>query len=311
MEEDDLFGVRNPETEEIGFVSVMGSLGEHHAIAVYPGAEGLDGFWRLHTGEALDYPEEVLEVPQLQASFEDRGSLTKKDRDVIKVLGLKFRGRQAWPMYRSYRPGYFPWHLEMEEVRFLTWALEQLVEIAPRFRENPEMLGEGDRYLIREAQGSGGRLEWSQRVMTVAPVEPEPIPIPMDGEALERLRGIRRGVRSVEIDLFMFPAQFGKRGERPSCAYMLLVVEGESGMVLGSELLSPEPTLETVYGKVPLTVVYMLVNVGLFPEEVRVRSDLLFQLLGLLMEPLDFEVRWVPALPMLDQAKEFLVQRFV
>jgi hypothetical protein len=133
----------------------------------------------------------------------------------------------------------------------------------------------------------------------------------MDEEALERLMGARRGVRSVEIDFFMVPAQIGKRGERPSCAYMLLLVEGESGMVLGSELLSPKPTLETVYGMVPLTVVYLLANVGLVPGEVRVRSDLLLQLLELLSEPLDFEVRWMPELPMLDQAKAFLVQRFV
>ena len=29
MTEGDLFGVQNPETKEIGFVSVMGELGEH------------------------------------------------------------------------------------------------------------------------------------------------------------------------------------------------------------------------------------------------------------------------------------------
>jgi hypothetical protein len=34
MEEDDLFGVQNPETGEVGFVSVMGQLAEHTALAV-------------------------------------------------------------------------------------------------------------------------------------------------------------------------------------------------------------------------------------------------------------------------------------
>ena len=46
----------------------------------------------------------VLEIPQLQASFEDRGHLQKEDRDVIKKLGLKFRGANSWPMFRNYAP---------------------------------------------------------------------------------------------------------------------------------------------------------------------------------------------------------------
>jgi len=37
--------------------------------------------------------------------FEDRDGLDKQDREVIKKLGLKFRGAHAWPMFCSYRPG--------------------------------------------------------------------------------------------------------------------------------------------------------------------------------------------------------------
>jgi hypothetical protein len=36
MTETDIFGVQGPETDEIGFVSIMGMLGEHLAVAVYP-----------------------------------------------------------------------------------------------------------------------------------------------------------------------------------------------------------------------------------------------------------------------------------
>src|SRR5213593_4272275 len=45
MNETDLFGVKDPDTGELGFVSVMGALGEYTAIAVYRGAEGLYA-WR-------------------------------------------------------------------------------------------------------------------------------------------------------------------------------------------------------------------------------------------------------------------------
>src|SRR5438128_101559 len=112
MMEADLFGVQNPETDEIGFISVMGMAGEHYAIAIYLGSHGLYGFWALQNAGSSAPPEKVLEIPQLQASFEERNVLDKKDLETIKRLGLKFRGRQTWPMFRSYRPGFFPWHLE-------------------------------------------------------------------------------------------------------------------------------------------------------------------------------------------------------
>jgi len=40
LEEHDLFAVQNPDTNEIGFVSIMGAIGEHYAISVYLGEKG-------------------------------------------------------------------------------------------------------------------------------------------------------------------------------------------------------------------------------------------------------------------------------
>ena len=106
MTETDVFGVENPESNEIGFVSVMGMLGQHLALALYPDTRALYRFWDVHHMGGSAPPESVLEIPQLQASFENRDQLSREDRHVMRELGLTFRGRQAWPMFRSYRPGY-------------------------------------------------------------------------------------------------------------------------------------------------------------------------------------------------------------
>jgi hypothetical protein len=45
MTETDVFGVRSPETGELGFVSVMGLLGEHYAVSLYLGSEASTVFW--------------------------------------------------------------------------------------------------------------------------------------------------------------------------------------------------------------------------------------------------------------------------
>ncbi len=144
MTEADNFGVQDSDTGELYFVSVMGMLGEHFAIALYPGAGAFYKFLELEEAGASAAPEAVLEIPQLQASFEDRNLLHQRYRDIIKALGFKFRGRNAWPMFRSYRPGFMPWFLEREEARMLAVGLEQLLEVAPRFRENPGLLDPSD-----------------------------------------------------------------------------------------------------------------------------------------------------------------------
>lgn len=216
MTETDVFGVQNPETDELGFVSVMGLLGEHFAISLYLGAEGLYAFWDFEDMGPLGSPEGLLEIPQIQASFEDRTELDAKDRRVIKDLGLKFRGRKAWPMFRSYRPGFFPWFQEPEEVRFLAIALHQLLDVAPRFQEDQLLLElEDEDYLVRVPCQEGDTLVWEDQIIEVPPPEPSAIPIEMDLQVLEEIEHLPRTDHRFEMDLFMFPAPIGEKGVRP------------------------------------------------------------------------------------------------
>src|SRR3954451_9724117 len=202
MTETDVFAVQNPETDELGFVSVMGMLGEHYAMSLYLGPEGIYGFWYFEDMGPLAPPEGLLEIPQLQASFENRDGLDKKDREIIKEVGLKFRGRHAWSMFRSYRPGFAPWFVETKEARFLTHALNQLVDVAPRFKDDPSLLEPpGDEsYLVRVPRQEDGTLVWEDRLMDVPPPEPSPIPIEMDPQVLQDLEQLPRSRNRLEMD---------------------------------------------------------------------------------------------------------------
>lgn len=310
MTEADVFGVQNPETDELGFVSVMGMLGEYYAVGLYLGPEGLYEFLYFEEMGPLASPEGLLEIPQLQASLEDRGELGNEDRKVIKELGLKFRGRKAWPMFRSYRPGFAPWFLEAEEVRFLAHALDQLTDVAPRFREDPSLLEPpGDEsYLVRVPRREGTALVWEDRVMEVPPPELSPIQVEVDVSALEELERLPKSGSWLEMDLFMFPAPVREGEARPYFPYMLLTVDTESGMILGNELLKPEPSLEAMWGSVPASAADGLIAVGMVPEKVTVGSELLFELLQPLAESAGFEIEQSQVLPTLHPVKEYLFQ---
>lgn len=98
MRDSDLFGVHDPVSGETGYCCVMGAAGEHYALGVYLGGEGLAGILRILSGEFYPHHEETLFVQKcLMASFEDRTYLTS------------------------------------EEARFLTLALQQTIEVSKRF----------------------------------------------------------------------------------------------------------------------------------------------------------------------------------
>src|SRR5215475_12826993 len=262
MLEDEVFGVRNPERDEIGFVSVMGAAGEHFAVALYQGAGALYEFFTLseaHMSGRADRigAELVLEILQLQASFEDRGHLQKEDRDIIKKLGLKFRGAHSWPMFRNYAPGMFPWFLTSSEARFLTTALEQLLDIAPRLRDDEEILsGEGDDdFLVRVPRVEKGRLVWEDKIMRVPePEEKEATPAPIDQQLLESLKQLPEVTNVIEIEATMLPLPAREKKDRPFFPYLLMLVDANSGVILGSDMLHPLPSLDAMRAELPIKV---------------------------------------------------------
>ena len=62
MEEIDVFGVDMPQGGGTIFVSVMGAIDTHYAVAVYPDAVALTALWALHEEKDV-VPEHLLEIP--------------------------------------------------------------------------------------------------------------------------------------------------------------------------------------------------------------------------------------------------------
>jgi len=305
MDEGDIFGFQMPASGELGFVSVMGTLGEHYAIAVYQGIRGLGGFWQMQELGAKLTPEFALQVPQLQASFEDRDMITTKDREIMKKLGLKFRGRNAWPQFRAYRPGCFPWYLEGAEAEMLICGLEQTLDVAPRFEVDPDVLFPSDSdedYLVRVNENG----TWKDSQVQVGSSYEQTFNLEMDFQALEDLQTMMPGKASVEIDISMLsePVQEDRK-ERPFFPYLLIMAEHDSGYILGSELLAPLPTLEMMWEQVPRKIVEGLVNV-LAPKEFQVGDPFLQVLLQPLAAELDIKVKKVARLTAVNRAKREL-----
>jgi hypothetical protein len=304
MWDTDIFGVQNPVTGETGYCCVMGGAGEHFALAVYLGSEGLNGYLKLQSGEFYPSLEDILSLQKLlMASFEDRKILQKEDFQLIKKFDLKFSGPDSWPLFRSYRPGCHPWYLTGEEARYLTLCLWQSIDVALRFKDDPGILTPPakNRYLVRVPKNDKTGLSWRDVWMEPLPLQKgEIIAEPIDAFRLEEIKRTiphRQGVW--EVDYFYYPSPIKEKDERPYYPYITLWVDQHSGFILRHDLAKPAECIS----EFQVNFFKLAEKRKILPQEILVKKEETFKLLEPIASELGINLRRVKKLRMLEEAQ--------
>ncbi len=309
MYDSDIFGVQDPDTGETGYCSVMGALGELYALAVYLGAEGLNGYLKVQAGKSA--PDDMIYTQKcLMASFESRKVLQSRDMKVIRELGLRFRGRSAWPEFRSYLPGYHPWYLTAPEAVFLTHALRQTREVALLVKAGKDLIYRPRKkglYLVRVPRKDGKGLSWENEQQAPAPLPAKSDDDPSAGAIDEiRLQKIKkknpaRG-EPVEIDFFYSPTPVQEGRERPVYPYVTLFVSHRSGLVLGTTI----STGANYRSELRREFVELMERVGALPEEILVSKEEVRDVLKPFTDALKIKVVPVEKLEVLNRIRALM-----
>ena len=80
MWETEVFGVRDTGSDEVVFGSVMGQMGDYHAMALYPGEKELSAFLRLEQDPREDAAESLFDICQIHVAFGRKGELMPRRR---------------------------------------------------------------------------------------------------------------------------------------------------------------------------------------------------------------------------------------
>jgi hypothetical protein len=303
MDDIDIFGVKDPVSGEIGYCCIMGAAGEHYALGLYLGSEGLHGLSRILSGDFSEFKDEALFIQScLMASFEDRKYLQKQDLQQIKTLGLKFRGRNAWPLFRNYLPGYVSWYLKSDEVGFLTVALQQAMDVS--LLDHPSM----DHYLVRVPDKPGGNIIWKDEWLEPLPLKIEDIPaISVEETTLNRLTKARLQRKGIwEIDFFYVPAVVREKGERPYYPYMILLVDHDSSFILNFQL-EKEADCKSTF---PVKFADFIERAKVMPDELLVKRYEVYKIMEPLSAELGIKINMVESLPALEYAQKSMKDFF-
>ncbi|WP_150275670.1 DUF7309 domain-containing protein [Paenibacillus tepidiphilus] len=303
MTNSDIFGVQNPDNGEIGYCCIMGNGGEMYGMAVYPGTKGLEVLLRMLQGIM---PSDPLRTQHcLMLSFDDRDELYPEEYQQLKALGLSFRGRNAWPTFRLYEPGYVPWPvLDHRQLAFFTLCLEQASEYAQAVRGNPELLLLADNGLfpVRVPEsGPDGTISWSSRLLAPAPeVPPAGEPPVADFDELHGARVRKLPVQADahwEIGQFFLPAPV-QDGGRPFYPEVLLIGDEATGMILHSAVKDKA----AAFRKDASDFLDLLEQLGHRPQGIIFADEPLARLWLPLLESIGIEAFMAEGLPLLEDA---------
>ncbi len=309
MDSEDLFAVEDPSSGQMGYCSVLGSGQEEFGLGVFLGDAGYHGYLNMVLGEAEPANlDEGVKLPLLTVLFSDRGDLEKKDLDVIRSLGLHFRGKGAWPLFRSQLPGYLPWFLEKDEVLFLANVIHQTLIVANRVSKDELDLFAEDKdglVLTRYYREGNWMEEWRKPPEPKDDLPEQTEPIGAVNEAqLHLLHSSAKKLSGTwELDIFMLPIPIGTPSDRPYFPTCFLAVERNQGLIMGTEMTGPFSTPRQKQDE----IIKILEKVGQLPKEIRVKADKMRPIVEPITAILGINLRVGP-LPVLEAAKAGLFQ---
>jgi hypothetical protein len=107
---------------------------------VYVGDDGIASLTRLYAIDMaeltqFEYRESILQQDCLQCSFENKSELSPIEYTYVKAYAdehaIRFRGKQAYPVFRKYSPNHLPWRIkDKSDKQILLEAIEATLEMA-------------------------------------------------------------------------------------------------------------------------------------------------------------------------------------
>ncbi|NSW82580.1 MAG: hypothetical protein HPY90_04765 [Syntrophothermus sp.] len=246
MSDIDLFAVQVPGEEELTYACVLGNAGVVYGLAIYPGDDGIQYYLRQRAVEEMGPLSAFDEYgPSLLLSLGDREELLPEERKTHRELGYSFRGREAWPVFRSYSPGYYTWKLTADEMRLATVVLEQSIQFALHCKKHRRQWNnriEQDTIPWCAAGYSLEEMEKKLRWMPLPEMRHRVEVVPADEILIRKVRDeVSRRQRIWELDWFYSPMPVRERKHHvPVRPLMLAICDHETGLGLDFELVYRE-----------------------------------------------------------------------
>lgn len=308
-----IFGVRDPWSDEIGWCVIMGNGGIVYGLAVYTGKAGFLSYENMiYSFEEEDGLGIALSQKCLKVEFDDRGDIEDTDREIYEKLGLRFRGRNQYPVIRRSDPGYYPWPLESEaEVVFLTHCLDQSIhavqlalagKITLSNMDDDELL-----VMVPKSMEAEDTLTWDPVLMPRPETEQthQYVPDPFLVNRIKHELPKKDAVLFLALDFIATPVQEYAE-QRPFFPRLALWVDGESGLIAGNYTYAPQ----NIWKEFQADFLELINKVGYIPESIGINSPMGMEFMDVYGDLLDVDLVYAPEHPLFAELRSTFQQFF-
>jgi Domain of unknown function (DUF6930) len=272
--EDHVFGIENPKTGEVGYCCIIGKLGQQLGIIIYAGTDGLESYKNLPDHAEPSEEDFILFLSQkcLSIIYDNKSGLSNEDIQVIEELGITLKGARQYPVIRNMTPGYMPWFISGDEAEYLSIAIEQVLDVSKRFKDNPDFIRtKRPKYLVRMNDTISGSQVWVDEWLLPEPIRQKTVaPAQLDEVGIMRIKlnaEKKKVTWEFTYSLENMPVQ--EQGNRPFYPMMLLLVETQNGLILGSDTASPD----SYHQQFVDYLIQIMADTNSYPQEIMFESD--------------------------------------
>ncbi len=306
LEDEELILIKDGESGEICYCSIMGALGQVFSFQVYTGADSYRFFRRIASGKPLSAGDFFASIRGVSVEFVTAKGQTPPDRELLDTVGRLYKREKRAPIFRALRPGYHPWYVTEGEAKTLVCCLQGIIPFCRHALEHEDIDYWKNEdvfpFLVPKAGDETPKLLEIRLVNAPEPPLAGSQPAQLDEALISGIlhKNLPRG-GALEADHFFTGAPIGEKNERKACMRIAMVSDADSGFAFQPELGKPEEST----GELLVRALLGAMRDGrCVPREVRVRQKDFKILLSTLSKRLDIDVRLTKSLPALDALKD-------
>jgi len=306
--DEQLFAIHEPVTDKILYCSILGNAQELYGLAVYIDFDGLTTLFNILSGEHYQGFDILQGQRSLLLSFEDRNDLEKEEYDLIKTYDIPFRGKKAWPSFRSFKPGFYPWFMDNEEAYLLLVALEETLKIVEEVKggvELPHLIAD-DGILIRVPKIEKDYYYFENSFIgldELLSLKPK-VELEICELDIRRLKKIKKIV-PIEMEYIITYVDMPIEGEgedgRPFFPIIIIAADHESGQIIHHDM---KPTMSDV-SKVQTEFIELIKKMGGLPSTILTNNQTALKIEPV-AEALGIHIEILTELPVVDEILEGL-----
>ncbi len=303
LQDSDLFGIVDPISNRTCYCSVMGNADLLYGLYIYFGGNGLQSYNLANKNHP--HHEDIVRVwDGMNLSFSNRDEVKGSDLKLLKNLNLKYRGRNAYPIFHRNFPCYAPYLLSTDEVKLMEICIDQTLYIADMLNKIPNYIEHSrtGEFLVRVKQNNVWIDEYR---LPEEPSRKVAIPIKVDAITLRMIMEKDSSKGEFELDVGLLNNAIHET-DPPFFPFLYLCIDAKSSLVIDVDIIKPDSNIEE---KACNRLIDFLKKQNLKPRTIRIRNKIMEAVLSEFCKTVGIKLICQNVLPSIKEARELISER--